>query len=118
MQEHYERLAVLRQKFRDEDATLLPLMQNIKKMHDIQNETKYLETVLQDTQINSRKKNYRHIKEEDKLMFYYFELLKNKYMMEQLFDETDRAKNTKMKDLSNKQEDVLPTIETVSCNLP
>ncbi|RZC41989.1 TBC1 domain family member 31 [Asbolus verrucosus] len=91
----YERMAQLRQKFREEDKVLGSLRNKIARGQQIKNRERYLSSLCDDVKLNRREKDYAMTKVEDELLYHYSELLRNKHKIEKLLGEEEVLFSTK-----------------------
>lgn len=84
LQDYYERVATLRDKFREEDKVLASLKHKIAKEQQLKSRRKYLSSLIDDVRLRKGEQDYKLTKTEDELLFHFSELLKNKYKIEQL----------------------------------
>ncbi|XP_044263660.1 TBC1 domain family member 31 [Tribolium madens] len=96
LQEYYERVANLRDKFREEDKVLASLRTKIAKEQQLKSRRKYLSSIMDDVRFRKGEKDYTLTKVEDELLVHYSELLKNKYRIEKLLNSEEIATSTKI----------------------
>ncbi|EFA06627.1 TBC1 domain family member 31 [Tribolium castaneum] len=96
VQEYYERVANLREKFHQEDKILASLRHQIAKEQQLKSRRKYLSSIMDDVRFRKGEKGYALTKTEDELLFHYAELLKNKYKIEKLLNTDEVVTSTKL----------------------